>query len=149
MAEREEQERRRQADLQAYQAACPVCKWCGYRYNFNNSGFFEYCSRKCAISDIGKNKIEEYSSFTGLKNLSMKLNQLISQRNALSALILADGIQKFTLKQNLYLAKEYTNDHPCIAPYIEKAFSFLESAYNTMDAASKAEMIQPGSSAQL
>ncbi|MBQ9772997.1 MAG: hypothetical protein IJW23_14350 [Lentisphaeria bacterium] len=88
-----EDEQKRQAE--AYTEASPRCKWCGKKYTFKDDGFFEYCSRKCAKEDLGKENLEQYS-IDGEEHLRNLFSEAVRQKNGLRAYILSEGISHLT-----------------------------------------------------
>ena len=66
---KDQEQRRKLAEEQrheeiSYNKALPKCKWCGKQYTFapDSNSFYEYCSKKCAIEELGKDKADEYAS---------------------------------------------------------------------------------------
>ena len=54
---REAEERRRRQEQEEYEAL-PDCLFCGKK--FKNQQFFEYCSKKCLIDDLGRSDAQAY-----------------------------------------------------------------------------------------
>ncbi len=100
-------EKQKEADLERqkeeYSEASPRCKWCGEKYTFKNGdGFFEYCSRKCAKEDIGKDQLEQYAA-TGESALRKLFNEAIRQKNALQAYLISEGLSGLTTDEKCRL----------------------------------------------
>ena len=67
------------------------CLWCGDSYTFrNDEGHGVYCSKKCAIDDLGKHKYHEYLKQIDIL-LQEKVIQDIEAKQYLSAIICAEG----------------------------------------------------------
>ena len=67
------------------------CLWCGDGYTFRNGeGHGVYCSKKCALDDLGKNKYREYLKQIDIL-LQEKVIQDIEAKQYLSAIICAEG----------------------------------------------------------
>lgn len=59
--EKEQEEKRIAEEKEReYIASLPHCLYCGKRFEENNVSYFEYCSKKCAIEDLGRDNAEKY-----------------------------------------------------------------------------------------
>lgn len=113
--EREEREREREHQEEihreeiAYDNALPKCKWCGKQYSFapESNSFFDYCSKRCAVEDLGKDKIEEYSQ-TGLEIIKEQINDAFEHRDWYKAIVLSEGYSEyFSVEQHIYVANKF------------------------------------------
>ena len=100
-------EKQKEADLkrqkEEYSEASPRCKYCGEKYTFKNGdGFFEYCSKKCAKEDIGKDQLDHYVAI-GESALRKLFNEAIRQKNALQAYLISEGLSVLTTDEKCRL----------------------------------------------
>lgn len=108
LAERQQahQEEIRREEI-AYQNALPKCKYCGKQYNYapENNSFYEYCSKKCAIEDLGKDKIDEYGQ-TGQHYIKKQINNAFYEDNNIyKGIVLSEGFSQFlTVQQHIFVA---------------------------------------------
>ena len=108
LAERQQahQEEIRREEI-AYQNALPKCKYCGKQYNYapENNSFYEYCSKKCAIEDLGKDKIDEYGQ-TGQRYIKKQINNAFYEDNNIyKGIVLSEGFSQFlTVQQHIFVA---------------------------------------------
>ncbi len=91
----------------AYKNALPRCKWCGKQYSFapESNSFYEYCSKKCATDDLGREKIGEYAT-VGLDLIRKQINNAFCDKNSIhKAIVLSEGYsQYFTVQQHISIA---------------------------------------------
>lgn len=106
----EEEKQAHQDDVRreeiAYNNALPKCKWCGKQYSFSPeaNSYYEYCSKKCVLDDLGKDKFAAYSQ-TGLSWIQEEINKAF-QSNIHKAIVLSEGFsQLFTPQQHLTIAR--------------------------------------------
>ena len=89
----------------AYNNALPKCKWCGKQYSFSPdaNSYYEYCSKKCASDDLGKDRVVAYS-----QNVYPWIQEQINKaflENIHKAIVLSEGFsQLFTPQQHLTIA---------------------------------------------
>ena len=130
----EEEKRRVQAE---YENARPVCLYCGEKIDYSTgSACYEYCCKKCAVADLGRDNVEDYMDHVGNYNLSRKLDSLIAAQRNLEALLLSEGMDGYTVEQNIYLAKLHV-----ISCNLNKAATCLQFVLNTLAPAEKGNFI--------
>lgn len=123
--ERREQEEERERARQNYLAALPTCKYCGESIDYSASGcsaIFEYCCKKCAIADLGKEHFADYEDF-GYYRLAKKLDDLTARKDSdrLEIRLLANGVGSFSREQCLRIAQAYDMETAVLSRNRDKA----------------------------
>ena len=86
----DELQRQEQQDRD-FENAKMSCRWCSRKYTFRNGeGFGVYCSKKCAVDDLGQTEIPDYLDKTDAL-LQEITNQYIKEEKYLNAIISAEG----------------------------------------------------------
>ena len=82
---------KQQQEDREFENAKMSCRWCGKKYTFQNGeGLGVYCSKKCAVDELGQTEIPDYLDKTDAL-LQETTAQYIKEKKYLNAIISAEG----------------------------------------------------------
>ena len=118
-----------QQQKEKFNAALSECKYCGKKIAYDSTNnFYEYCSKKCVESDLGRDQYDNYMA-NGEKILSEQLDELIARGKGLTAAIISQRMTHFTAEQTVFLTKQFASDLPVIGNNPARVIELLEPGF--------------------